>query len=92
MHHSVSLIASHALRFLSRLTRLYFSVSAKDMSKTTYPLIITPSHAVADLTLKDREKGYDQFLKALKGVPVEDDQCWAWNIDGEMAVDADRRW
>ncbi|KAI8821994.1 P-loop containing nucleoside triphosphate hydrolase protein [Fimicolochytrium jonesii] len=40
-------------------------VSAKEMARTQYPLIISERHSVADLTLADRERAFTQLRQAV---------------------------
>ncbi|KNC96858.1 RecQ family ATP-dependent DNA helicase [Spizellomyces punctatus DAOM BR117] len=57
-------------------------VSAKDMARTKYPLVMTSSHSVADLKVQDRENAFLQLSKALDGtLNVQNDECWAWRTD-----------
>ncbi|TPX66446.1 hypothetical protein SpCBS45565_g04444 [Spizellomyces sp. 'palustris'] len=57
-------------------------VSAKDMARTKYPLIMTSSHSVAELKVHDRESAFLQLSKALAGtLNVQNDECWAWRND-----------
>ncbi|KAI8590281.1 P-loop containing nucleoside triphosphate hydrolase protein [Geranomyces variabilis] len=54
-------------------------VSAKEMAQTELPLIISETHAVADLTRADRERAYSELLKAFTGVINACGSSTGWN-------------